>query len=87
MNSPVGLPAAGDPASSTETHRAAITPLTSLAETHGDPADYEMLGLCQLVIDDIEGAAKSARSGLAIERAKSPDSDLCGRLMKLLSAT
>lgn len=75
------------PASSVETHRAAITPLTALTEAHGDPADYEMLGLCQLVVDDIEGAAKSARSGLAIERAKSPDSDLCGRLMKLLSAT
>jgi hypothetical protein len=75
------------PASSVETHRAAMAPLAVLAETHGDPADYEMLGLCQLVVGDIEAAAVSARAGLAIERAKSPESDLCGRLMKLLSAT
>lgn len=75
------------PQSLLDTHRAAIGPLTALAEAHGEPADHEMLGMCHLVIGDTESAAQAARAGLEIERARSPESDLCGRLMKLLSAT
>ena len=70
-----------------ETHRAALAPLLALSATHGDPADFEMLGMCHLVVGDLEAAGQAARDGLAIERARSPESDLCGRLMKLLSAT
>jgi len=75
------------PASVLETHRAAIGPLTALTEAHGEPADYEMLGMCHLVLDNIEAAGQMARTGLNIERTRTPESDLCGRLMKLLAAT
>ena len=70
-----------------ETHRAAIPALQALTAAHNEPADHEMLGMCHLVLGDLEAAALSARAGLEIERSRSPESDLCGRLMKLLSAT
>jgi hypothetical protein len=69
-----------------ETHRAAIGPLATLTQAHGDPGDYEMLGICQVVTGDDENASASFRAGLERERAENPDSDLCGRLMKRLSA-
>lgn len=75
------------PPSNVETHRAAIPALEALTAAEGDPADYEMLGLCHLVVENTEAAALAARAGLEVERSRSPESDLCGRLMKLLSAT
>ena len=65
----------------------AIAPLTALVAASADPQDYEMLGLCQFRTGDHETAATSFRAGLDRERAVSPESDLCGRLMKHLSAT
>jgi hypothetical protein len=77
----------GAPAPSlVETHRAALAPLATLASAHGEAADYEMLGVCQVVTGDEENASVSFRAGLDRERATDPDSDLCGRLMKRLSA-
>lgn len=70
-----------------EVHRAALTPLTALTQAHRAPADYEMLGLSQMVVGDMEGAATSFRAGIEVERATDPGSSLCGRLMKHLSAT
>jgi hypothetical protein len=70
-----------------EVHRAALGPLVALTEAHAAPADYELLGLSQLVTGDAEAAAASFRAGLQIERAAEPGSSLCGRLMKHLSAT
>lgn len=75
------------PASLVEAHRAALVPLRALCTAHGEPADYEMLGMCLLVVGDSDAAGQAARDGLAIERARNPESDLCGRLMKLLAAT
>lgn len=74
-------------ASLVETYRAAIPVLTALVEATSDPADYEMLGLCHFRTDDHETAATFFRAGLERERAVSPESDLCGRLMKHLAAT
>ena len=79
----VGTPSA----SLVETYRVAIAPLTALVAASADPQDYEMLGLCQFRTGDHETAATSFRAGLDRERAVSPESDLCGRLMKHLSAT
>jgi hypothetical protein len=78
---------AGDPSPSlVETHRAALAPLAALTAEHGEAADFEMLGICQVVTGDEANASASFRAGLERERATDPDSDLCGRLMKRLSA-
>ncbi len=69
-----------------EAHRAAIGPLSELAAAYGEPADFEMLGLCQVMIDDEEAASASFKAGLNIERARNPQSDLCGALMKWVAS-
>jgi hypothetical protein len=68
-----------------EAHRAAIEPLTELVSEHGEPADYEMLGMCHVAVGNIEGAGAVFRAGLALERARNAQSDLCGAFMKRIS--
>lgn len=68
-----------------EAHRAALEPLTELVSQDGDPADYEMLGMCHVAVGNEEGAGAVFRSGLAIERERNAQSDLCGALMKRIS--
>ncbi|MCL2778990.1 MAG: hypothetical protein FWD73_13395 [Polyangiaceae bacterium] len=64
-----------------EAYRAAIAPLTELVSTHEEPEDFEMLGICHLVVGNEEAASNLFRRGLTIERTRNPASDLCGRLM------
>ncbi len=66
-------------------HGAAVEPLTELVSAHGEPGDYEMLGMCHVVLGNEEGASTVFRAALAIERERSPGSDLCGALMKRVS--
>jgi hypothetical protein len=68
-----------------EAHRAALAPLTALVAAHGDPVDYEMLGMCQLALGDEPAAAATFRAGLVIERGRNSQSDLCGALMRRVS--
>jgi len=68
-----------------EAHRAAIEPLTELVSSLGDPADYEMLGMCHVAIGNEQGAGAVFRAALAIERERNAQSDLCGALMKRVS--
>lgn len=68
-----------------EAHQAAVGLLTDLVEKFGDPADHEMLGVCHLVMGNPETASAIWRTGLALERARNPQSDLCGMLMKRIS--
>jgi hypothetical protein len=68
-----------------EAHRAAIPALTELVSVHQEPADHEMLGICHLLLGHEESASAIFRAGLAIERERSPGSDLCGELMKRIS--
>jgi hypothetical protein len=68
-----------------EAHRAAVAPLTELVSTLKEPADHEMLGVCHVVLGNDESASAIFRAGLAIERERSPGSDLCGELMKRIS--
>lgn len=68
-----------------EAHRAAVPALTELVSVHGDPGDHELLGLCHLMLGNVESADKIFRAGLAIERERNPQSDLCGTLMKRIS--
>ena len=70
---------------SIEAHRAAIAPLTELVSAHGEPGDHEMLGICHLAVGNEESASAIFKAGLAIERERSPQSDLCGTLMKRVS--
>jgi len=68
-----------------EAHRAAVTPLTELVSAQHEPADHEMLGMCHVIIGNPEQADPIFRAGLAIERERSPQSDLCGAFMKRIS--
>lgn len=67
-------------------HRAAIAPLTELVSTHNEPEDYEMLGLCHLMLGNTDAASNMFRQGLALERERNAASDLCGRLMTRVAA-
>ena len=69
-----------------EAHRAAIPALTELVSTVNEPEDYEMLGICHLLIGNDQAASNMFRQGLTLERAKNPASDLCGRLMTRVAA-
>jgi len=66
-------------------HRAAVAPLTDLVSNYGEPSDHEMLGVCHLVLGNNQSASAILRAGLAIERQRNPQSDLCGSLMKRIS--
>jgi hypothetical protein len=69
-----------------EAHRAAIAPLTELVSVHREPGDHELLGMCHLMVGDVESAGKTFRAGLAIERERNPQSDLCGALTKRIAS-
>jgi len=52
---------------------------------HNDPADYEMLGMCHVVVGDEAAAGAAFRAGLDLERASNAQSDLCGAFMRRIS--
>jgi hypothetical protein len=68
-----------------EAHRAAIAPLKRIVEVHREPRDHELLGICHVMVGDETTASNIFKAGLAIERQRSPQSDLCGALMKRVS--
>ncbi len=68
-----------------EAHRAAVPALTELVSSSHEPADHEMLGICHVILGNEESASRIFREGLALERERSPTSDLCGELMKRIS--
>jgi hypothetical protein len=68
-----------------EAHKIALTRLKTLTEAHGDPRDYELLGITHLVLDDVEAARTAFTTALGIERARNPQSELVGTLMKRVS--
>jgi hypothetical protein len=68
-----------------EAHRSALSPLTELVSQYGEPADHEMLGMCHVMLGHEESASVIFRAGLATERERNPQSDLCGQLMKRIS--
>ena len=68
-----------------EAHTAAIERLTELVSTHNEPADYELLGVCHVVLGNEESASGIFKAALAIERERDPSSTLCGTLMKRVS--
>lgn len=68
-----------------EAYREALKPLNSLVSTYSEPADYEMLGVCLVMLGDNESASATFRLGLGIERERNPQSDLCGTFLKRIS--
>ena len=68
-----------------EAHGAALGPLTELVSLHSEPGDYEMLGMCRVVLGQEEAAMGVFKAALQIERARNPSSDLCGALMRRVS--
>jgi mRNA-degrading endonuclease YafQ of YafQ-DinJ toxin-antitoxin module len=69
----------------TEAHSAVLGLLTELVSTHSEPSDYELLGVCHVVLGNEESASGIFKAALAIERGRDPSSTLCGALMKRVS--
>lgn len=67
-------------------HRAALPTLTELVSVHGEPEDFELLGMVHQRLGNLESASSIYRAGLQIERERWPGSDLCGALMSRLSS-
>jgi hypothetical protein len=70
-----------------EAHRAAMGALQALVNASGEPADYEMLGICQAVLDLKEAASSTFKAALAIERERHPGSKLATELEKRAATT
>jgi hypothetical protein len=74
------------PASVVDAHKRAIKPVQALVNADGEPADYELLGICQMIAGDEKAARASFQAGLDLERQRDPQSDLCGTLMKRVAS-
>ena len=68
-----------------EAHRVAMPKIEQLARAPGEAVDYELLGVAQATIGNLDGAREAFATALAMERAKSPGSELVGTLMKRMS--
>ena len=68
-----------------DAHRAAVPALTELVSQFDDPADYEMLGICHVVLGNEASASAIFKAALKIERERNAASELCGSLMNRLS--
>jgi hypothetical protein len=66
-------------------HRAALPVLQALVVVHRDPADYEMLGIAYVGVEEPEKGNEIFKKALEIERTRDPGSDLCGNLMRRVS--
>jgi hypothetical protein len=67
-------------------HRAAADRLRGLITLQSHAADYEMLGICQLLLEDQSSASATFVTGLELERNRDPQSELCGSLMRRVAA-
>ncbi|CAN5515288.1 hypothetical protein BH09MYX1_BH09MYX1_41960 [soil metagenome] len=66
-------------------YRAAISRIQELIDAHADAADYEMLGVAQLQLDEKGAAVTAFEVALKLERARNPTSDLVSNLERRLS--
>ncbi len=69
-----------------EAYRAALGRIETIVKAGEEPADYELLGVAQIALDDATAAAEAFSKALSIERANNPQSELCGNLMKRVAA-
>jgi hypothetical protein len=63
-------------------HRVARDRAAGLVERTRDPADYELLGLCHVSLDEHSDALESFRKGLELEQSRNTESELCARLAR-----
>lgn len=68
-----------------DAHRVALPRIKALVEKLKEPADYELLGVSQVVLNEPDAASLTFATALALERERSPGSELCGNLMNRLS--
>jgi hypothetical protein len=68
-----------------DAHRAALDRASALVERIGDPGDYELMGLCQVALNESKAGGDTFRKALELEIAKNPQSDLCARLKRHVS--
>jgi hypothetical protein len=69
-----------------DAHQKAMGPLQALIAAHDDPQDYELIGLCHVRAGDEKSARVAFQKGLDLERARNPQSPLCGQLMKWVAS-
>jgi len=70
-----------------DAHRAAALRLQDLLDKQDDPIDYELLGVTQLVLHNTAAASATFATGLALERRRNPQSELCESLTKRVAST
>jgi hypothetical protein len=66
-------------------HKAALPRLRALVDGGSDPADQELLGVAHLVLGDQKAASAAFQTGLDLERARNPQSELIASLMRRVS--
>ena len=66
-------------------YRAALPVLQALVVVHRDPADYEMLGMAYVGVEEPDKGSEMFKKALEIERTRDPASNLCGNLMRRVS--
>jgi len=66
-------------------HRAALARIEDLARTSEEAQDQELLGVTHLALGDEASATAAFQAGLAVERAKNPQSELIATLMRRVS--
>jgi hypothetical protein len=66
-------------------YRIALTRIQTLVDTLAEPADYEMLGVAHLQLDDKPKASAAFDIALKLERARNPASELSMNLARRIS--
>jgi hypothetical protein len=66
-------------------YRIALKRIQALVDSHAEPADYEMLGVAHVQLEDRPAASTAFAIALKLERARNPSSDLCASLSRRIS--
>jgi len=66
-------------------YRIALKRIQTLVDMHAEPADYEMLGVAHVQLEDRAAASAAFEIALKLERARNPSSDLCASLGRRIS--
>lgn len=66
-------------------YKIALSRIQTLVDTHAEPADYEMLGVAHVQLEDPAAATNAFEIALKLERARNPASDLCTSLGRRLA--